>query len=347
MLLFDGLRVYSIIIFHYVRKDMNRIQFEYHPIVGYKFIADLRSRIQHEGGGYFVKTNNLGFRSDTNFQEGKAGKKRILVFGDSFTAGDGVSNKFRYTDLLEKACDCEVYNFGLPGSGTDQQYLLYKEYAPKFDHDLLIISVLVENIRRVNAQYRYYLGAEGEMKVWMKPYFQIVGNQLHLQNTPVEPKPINVSDLPEGEKGAIDSGGPFELLRTIVKKLGLKEQVQKLIRFQPVPEYSSSRKPEWQLMKKILEQWVSESKVPVLLIPIPLYQHIEETASASSYQRRFSELKSICHLHDPLPDLRRYELKSRRSFRFERDIHLTPEGHRALFESILPVVKKILEKDAI
>jgi lysophospholipase L1-like esterase len=40
-------------------------------------------------------------------------------------------------------------------------------------------------------------------------------------------------------------------------------------------------------------------------------------------------------------------LKSRRSFRFERDIHLTPEGHRALFESILPVVKKILEKDAI
>jgi carbamoyltransferase len=161
MLLFDGLRVYSIIIFHYVRKDMNRIQFEYHPIVGYKFIADLRSRIQHEGGGYFVKTNNLGFRSDTNFQEGKAGKKRILVFGDSFTAGDGVSNKFRYTDLLEKDCDCEVYNFGLPGSGTDQQYLLYKEYAPKFDHDLLIISVLVENIRRVNAQYRYYLGAEG------------------------------------------------------------------------------------------------------------------------------------------------------------------------------------------
>ena len=42
--------------------------------------------------------------------------------GDSFTAADGVSNRQRYSDLLEaRLPGIEVYNFGLPGTGTDQQ----------------------------------------------------------------------------------------------------------------------------------------------------------------------------------------------------------------------------------
>jgi carbamoyltransferase len=320
---------------------MNRVLYEYHPLVGYKFLPDLKSRIQHEGGGYFVKTNNYGFRSDFDFHPAKSGKKRILVFGDSFTAGDGVSNKFRYTDLLQQSLpNIEIYNFGLPGSGTDQQYLLYKEYAPKFEHDMLVISVLVENIRRVNSRYRYYLEAEGEMKVWMKPYFTIDGDKLVLGNTPVNPKPISVADLSKLEKDNIDKGGRYQFLRKLVKKMGLKEVFQKFIRFQPVPEYSKSSNQEWKLMKRILEQWVGESKVPVLIIPIPLFHHIEGTADAKPYQKRFSELQQLCSVHDPLPDLLRFDQLTRRSFRFEKDVHLTPAGHKALSDSILPVLQK-------
>lgn len=322
---------------------MNRAQYEYHPTIGYKFIPGLKSRVQHEGGGYFVKTNNYGFRSDQDFTPEKKTRKRILVFGDSFTAGDGVSNKFRYTDLLQEALpESEIYNFGLPGSGTDQQYLLYKEYAPQFEHDLLVIAVLVENIRRVNARFRYYLDAGKEVKVWQKPYFEIQDGHLILRNTPVNPSPIKLSELNEEEKGKVDTGGKLESLRKFANRLGLKDVLQKIVRFQPVPDFNKPNNPEWLLMKAILEKWISESKVPVLLMPIPLFHHIEGAASAKAYQKRFAELSTKCTIHDPLPDLLKYGAAERRAFRFEKDVHLTATGHKAIADSLLPILKKML-----
>ena len=83
------------------------------------------------------------------------GKYRIILFGDSFTAGDAVSNQQRYGDMLEQRFPAlQVLNFGLSGTGTDQQYLVFQEYAKDIDYDLLMICPLVENIRRVAARYR-------------------------------------------------------------------------------------------------------------------------------------------------------------------------------------------------
>jgi lysophospholipase L1-like esterase len=47
-------------------------------------------------------------------------------------------------------------------------------------------------------------------------------------------------------------------------------------------------------------------------------------------------------LHDPLIDLLKYTPEQRRKFRFERDIHLTQEGHEAIAASVAPVIKRIL-----
>jgi carbamoyltransferase len=95
-------------------------------------------------------------------------------------------------------------------------------------------------------------------------------------------------------------------------------------------------------MKKILQSWIEESQVPVLLIPIPMFHHVEGTASAKSYQARFSELSKLCTIHDPLPDLLKYDPLTRRSFRFGKDVHPTIKGHEALAASILPVIQKML-----
>lgn len=322
---------------------MNRSQYEYHPTIGYKFIPNLRTRIQHEAGGYLVRTNSHGFRSDGEFAPGRSSGKRALVFGDSFTAGDGVSNKHRYTDLLQASMEgTEFFNFGLPGSGTDQHYLIYREIGRLFEHDLLVIVVSVENIRRVNAQYRYFLDAEGETKVWQKPYFELDGDALRLRNVPVHPQPIPVSQMDEEARAKIDTGGRHEGLRKFVRRLGMKDVVQKLVRFQPLPEYSRPSNPEWVLMKALLAHWIGESEVPVLLVPLPLFHHVEETASAKSYQARFAELSGLCRIHDPLPDLLRYDAEARRGFRFKTDVHLTREGHQAVAESLIPVVKGML-----
>ena len=78
-------------------------------------------------GGYWLKTNHQGFRNDFDYVVKKRkNKKRIAVFGDSFTAGDGVTNSHRYTDVIRQQLpNTEVLNFGLTHSGTDQQFLIF------------------------------------------------------------------------------------------------------------------------------------------------------------------------------------------------------------------------------
>jgi carbamoyltransferase len=325
---------------------MNRQLFEYHPVIGYKFIPELKVRLQHEAGGYLLRTNNLGFRSETDYQPGKdPAKKRILFFGDSFTAGDGVSNKYRYTDVLQQMLpETEVYNFGLPGSGTDQQFLIYKEYGHAFDYDLLVIAVLVENIRRIKSHYRYYYNDEGVKMVYQKPYYDFRNGEFQLFNTPVRQQPLKLEELPKEEHEKVDTGGRFETARTIINALGLKELTQKLTKYQPVPEYNKADSPEWLIMKEILTQWCRMAKSKVLVVPLPLYQFIEETSDAGKYQERFAELaKEVpVEVHDPLPDLQQYSMADRRNFRFKDDVHPTPEGHRAIAESLFKKIKQML-----
>ena len=93
--------------------------FKYNKKIGHSYIENLETRLLHENGGYFLKTNSSGFRSNIEFQNKKGKRKRILFFGDSNTAGDGVDNNERYTELIGKEFDCDVYNYAISGTGTD------------------------------------------------------------------------------------------------------------------------------------------------------------------------------------------------------------------------------------
>jgi len=306
----------------------------------------LKARVSHEGGGYLVRTNQLGFRSEREFTIGRNGStRRILLFGNSFTAGDGVSNGRRYSDRLEELIpDLEVYNFGLPGSGTDQQYLAYQQYAQGIEHDLLVIAVLVENIRRVVARYRYAISDGGDIRCSPKPYFTLEAGRLELRNVPVPRGLVREDDLPEDERSAVDRGGRFPLVRALARRTGVRELAQRVTRYQPLPEYGDPRGGAWLLLRAILKEWISRHSRPVLLMPLPVPQYVEATSDPAPYQARFRELAADagCQLHDPLPDLVRHPRSARRRFRFAQDIHPTPEGHAALAASLAPAIERLL-----
>lgn len=329
---------------------MPRQLFEYHPVLGYRFIPGLRARVGHEAGGYLVRVNNRGFRCNHDFAAEKAaGVRRVLVFGDSFTAGDGVSNEQRYSDILESAMvGLEVYNFGLPGSGTDQQYLAYLEFARAIDHDLLVIAVLVENIRRIAARYRPFRTDEGRLVYFAKPFYEVSGSDLVLNHNPVPREPVEEADLPASDRGAVDRGGRYHRLRRWTARAGLRDVAQWASGYQPVPEYDRSDHPAWRLMAAILRTWIRGHPGSVLLMPLPLYQHVEGTSDPGRYQTRFREIarETGCALHDPLPDLRRYPAETRRAFRFSGDVHLSPSGHAAIAASLTPAVRDLLAQPA-
>jgi len=328
---------------------MNRQLFEYDATFAYRFIPNLKARVDHEGGGYLLRTNAQGFRCQHDFAEARSGeKRRVLLFGDSYTAGDGVSNKHRYGDQLESLIDgIEVYNFGLSGSGTDQQYLIYRDLATGIQHDVVVIGVLVENIRRVVARLRPFVSAEGEDLILAKPYFDLESDgSLSLHNVPTPREPIDPESLPPDERAFLDEGGRMVWLRQAVNKLGsrAKDVAQKLTNYQPLPEYDDSDGAAWQLMKAILMRWISELEQPVIVCPIPVYQYIEETASPEGYRARFAELEALpnVRLHDPLGDFQAHTIEERRAFRFEQDCHLTPSAHRVLAESLRAPVEAAL-----
>jgi len=324
---------------------MTRQLFEYHSTFGYRFIPDLKARVEHESGGYLLRTNSSGFRCEHNFDgERCSNTHRALLFGDSFTAGDGVSNKNRYGDKLEEMIkNLEVWNFGLSGTGTDQQFLIYDELAQNIDCDVIIIGVLVENIRRVAARFRHFELTSGEEQLLCKPYFTLVDGELIVHQIPVPQEPVDEKSLPVDQ---IDQNGRMPWLRLLVNSLGPipKQIVQKVTGYDPVPAYNMVDDADWQLMSAILQRWIERCRQPVILVPIPLYQHVEKTANPDSYRARFRELAALTGavLHDPLDDLWSFSHQERRKFRFKEDIHLTSAGHLALAESLAPIIRSTL-----
>jgi len=330
---------------------MNRPLFKYHPNIGHTFIPNLKTRVMHEYGGYLIKVNQAGFRSNREFEPvKKPGVFRILLFGDSFTAADGVSNAKRYSDVLEILLPgLEVYNFGLPGSGTDQQYLIFQEIVEVMDHDLLLISVSVENIRRIRARYKVYQSHDGKRTIYPKPYFSLASDgSFQRHHFPVPKGPLSKNQLPPHERHYVEEGGRFNWLYRTLGKFDFRaiDFAQRISRYQPLPAYDSPQNPDWLLMKTILTKWVAESRKPTVICPIPVHQYVEQTANSEACQARFRELGETLEakIHDPLPDYWKRSKAERRLLRFQRDPHPSPAGHRLLAESLAPYISDYMDR---
>ena len=327
------------------------INFRFDPDVGFTFVPNIQTRIPHESGGYLVRTNALGFRDDRNPAERAGDRRRVFVFGDSFTAGDGVSNGKRFSDELERLVPgVQFYNFGLSATGTDQQFIAYRKFASGLACDLVIVAILVENIRRITAQFQPVLVQDGSYQFRPRPYFELHDGKLVRFHNPVTDETITAEELSRTQPDAsVDTFGRFPALRKLVRSLGLKELMQRLTASQPVPDYDSKTSPGWLLMRQILLDWRAATPCPLLVVPLPLYHHIEEKADASAYQQRFAEFAAETGIavHDVLPDLRGYTMEQRRQFRFATDIHFTPAGHQAVARSMAPAVVTALNRAGI
>ena len=176
--------------------NTHRQIFCYNKDIGHLFVPNLNARIMNENGGYYVRSNSLGFRSDVEFKEKKSDKPRILFFGDSNTAADGVSNNERFSELVGKHFNAEVYNFALSGSGTDQQYLIRQKYAQKIEADLIVFGILVDNIERNKVAYRETINPYTKKNVLTpKPYFKLEKGKLKLNNSPVPRIKSNLKEI--------------------------------------------------------------------------------------------------------------------------------------------------------
>jgi hypothetical protein len=335
----------------------------YHPRIGYTYMPDAKLRVQGSNGGYLVRTNAAGFRSDREFvPDRKSGTFRVMLFGDSQTAGDGTINALRYSDLLEKAVpDLEINNYGLSGTGTDQQLLTYRENSA-IEHDLVVIGIYVENVRRLSSRLVRSRDASGEEVFRAKPYFTLDRDGMVLRNVPVPKQPFTEETLPKELIPYVYAFGqehssfrnPTSWYATLLRGLtpagpvreAVKSVLTKFREFQPLPEYDAADNPGWLLLREILATWVRESRTPVLIVLLPHETALMGSSDPKNCQARFSELArdTGCHVFDPLPAFLKLGTEERTALWSEAYGHLSVQGHEALAHLLVPQVREFMSQ---
>lgn len=334
---------------------MYRSQMKYHPRIGYTYMPNIKMRVPTVSGGYLVRTNTAGYRADREYtKQREPGKFRVLLFGDSQTAGDGVANNKRYSDLLENITPkMEIYNFGLSGTGPDQQFLAYQECSA-IEHDLLIVCINVENIRRISRSIIKSLESDGTHSYYAKPYYQLNEDELILNNVPVPKKPWTEDTLSKEQRTQVYSyletnlfmRAERPMLQNLLTKVPFSNSVKNLMlkcsHYQPLPEYETPDHPDWLLLRSLLQQWIANSHVPVLLVAIPHYIYLKYTGDPSGYQARFRELSEDtgCYFFDPLPEFLKLSDAIRLSLWNDASGHLSSTGHEYLAKLLDPLLQQ-------
>jgi hypothetical protein len=139
------------------------------------------------GPGISLRTNHQRFRNDADVQKAvPAGKRRLIVSGDSFAFGFGVDNDHTWSQRLASLDgNLEVINMGQGGYGFDQAYLWYKRDGAALDHQTHVMAFIDEDFDRM--QYDTFVG-------YGKPVLDVDLDHgaLVVRNVPVPPVPYAI-----------------------------------------------------------------------------------------------------------------------------------------------------------
>lgn len=120
--------------------------YEMDDILGFRFQPGATGWMQKNFEiNNFVQINSLGFH-DIEHPWAAPNRRRILVVGDSFTAGLEVDRSLLWTQVLQRELaslgytKLDVINLGIDGTGTDIHLRLIERYLAQFQPELVILA---------------------------------------------------------------------------------------------------------------------------------------------------------------------------------------------------------------
>ncbi len=125
-----------------------------------------------------VRINSLGFRDTEHRVDAAPGMRRVLMLGDSFTAGLSVDFEKTFPRQCEERLNAtdrgrwEVIAFGVAGYGTAQELLAYETYGRQFKPDVVVLNFFAGNDVSDNSS---------ELSTSPRPYFTLVNGRLMAQ----------------------------------------------------------------------------------------------------------------------------------------------------------------------
>jgi len=161
---------------------------QFHPEYGWTLVPDTEY-IRHwkrpggEDDWLLFRTNEDGFRDTYH-----SGDDTVIVLGDSFTEGAGVTQGGQYPHLLDRwAPDTAFRAFAAGGYGTDQELLVYRDVGTEYDHNLVVLQFYLGNDRRT-------ITGKGWPPGPRRPRFELRDDDLVQVHEPVD-------EIPEGSAG--------------------------------------------------------------------------------------------------------------------------------------------------
>ena len=132
-------------------------------------------RLRLEFGSATVANNSDGFRAPEFLVNEKPG---IVFLGDSFVWGYRVEASERFTEKIQgRHPEWNVFNFGVSGYGTDQEFLLLQRQFDRVRPRLVFLVFCCENDEQDNST--------NLQDIYYKPYYVVNGTALALKGVPV------------------------------------------------------------------------------------------------------------------------------------------------------------------
>ncbi len=333
---------------------------EPHPLYGWRNIPGAAGWESCYGEcEVYVRINSRGLRDREIPYERTPGVRRVLLLGDSMTAGMQVPLERTFAKVAEaqlgqRGQAWEVINAGVNAFGTDNELLFYRLEARKYQPDVVVLVVYLANDVYNNSRVLdLRTGGVSE-----KPYFVLTPEgELELKNFPAE----------RADTLSIRIGSflkkHFQLPRFLAQVLRLRSGVPPVL--QPIlrmftgsrgaveveaeaaararrsdicaPEYTPEIEEAWAVTRALIRQMRQEVEAhgaAFAVLALPAAPQVRPPADGQSWycDRANQELVSFLEAEgipylDLLEPFRQEALGGAGPFYFERDFHMNEAGH--------------------
>lgn len=303
--------------------------------------------------GKLFCANADGLRADRDYAKAiPAGTLRVELFGDSFIHGHDVALGGSIAPQLESALAergvrAEALNFGVGGFGTDQAYIRYSRDGGRFDTDVVVAGLQLENVERHLMLFRIIRHPRSKIP-FSKPRYYFEGPSLLVANRPT----VRPEDVPETlarfDRSPLRRYESFYDDRYVPKwyrRSRLIAVIENALHGHDVaPDVMASDGEGMRVTRAILERFRDDVAVtgkPFFLVYLPLKANLAAQLAGGTdpWEPLIAPMRKEFAIVDPTPRL--LAIAREKGVDAVAPLHYTAEGNRAVAEALAEAVDSL------